>query len=204
MGFCLFNNIAIAAALLLEEGERVAIIDWDVHHGNGTQNSFFAEERVLYISLHESPFYPGTGQVHEVGRGSAQGTVVNVPLPAGTTGATYGDAWTRLVNPVVAQFSPDWILVSAGYDAHRSDPLAGMRLDAADFGRMSAMLGVLGASQRMVYFLEGGYDLDAITASVAATIQGGLGRDHTSGWPEVTEDPAVTAAVRAQSGFWEL
>jgi len=204
MGFCLFNNIAVTAARLVAEGERVAIVDWDVHHGNGTQRSFFTESRVLYVSLHESPFYPGTGHVHEVGTGEGRGTVVNVPVPAGTGGATYGDAFRRLVVPIASQFAPTWVLVSAGYDAHRADPLAGVRLEAGDFAGMADSLAAVVPARRVVFFLEGGYDLGAITESVAATIRGALGSSDIGDWPDGPEDPAVTTAVMAHTGFWRL
>jgi acetoin utilization deacetylase AcuC-like enzyme len=155
----------------------VAIVDWDVHHGNGTQDIFYDDPRVLYVSLHESPFYPGTGAAHERGVGDAGGTTVNFPLPAGTAGDVYRWLVAHGVTPQVEAFQPDWLLISAGYDAHRLDPLAQIELEAADYGAMAGALRSVVPSGRTILFLEGGYDLGAITASVAATARG-LGGDH--------------------------
>ncbi len=170
MGFCLFNNIAVTAGALAESGERVAIVDWDVHHGNGTQEMFHHDPRVLYVSWHEFPFYPGTGG--EPGAAGADGTTINFPFPMGTAGEPY--AWTMdsVVVPVLRQFAPDWVLVSAGYDAHRADPLAGIRLSSADYGRLGAALAAEAPTGRTIFYLEGGYDLDALRRSAAATLSG--------------------------------
>ncbi len=170
MGFCLFNNLAVTAALLTDAGEKVAVFDWDVHHGNGTQDMFWHRDDVLYISLHEFPAYPGSGWVDEIGRGAGAGFTLNVPMAAGTTGAAYRVAVAHIAVPVMRQFAPDWLLVSAGYDAHRADPLAAIGLDAADYGFMSAALREVVSAGRTIYFLEGGYDLAAIEESVAATL----------------------------------
>ncbi|MGI9644816.1 MAG: histone deacetylase family protein, partial [Ilumatobacteraceae bacterium] len=121
MGFCLFNNVAVAAAQLAANGERVAIVDWDVHHGNGTQDIFYDDDQVLYVSLHESPLYPGTGLAAETGGTDAPGTNLNLPFPAGTRGDVYRRAFDEVVLPVVERFAPDWMLISAGFDAHRAD-----------------------------------------------------------------------------------
>ena len=136
MGFCVFNNIAIVAAKLVAAERRVAIFDWDVHQGNGTQDLFYTDPRVLYISLHESPFYPGTGRLDERG----VGTTVNMPLPAGTSGDVYHWLTEGLVVPSIEAFAPDWLLVSAGYDAHRSDPLARIHLESDDYGVLASLL----------------------------------------------------------------
>jgi acetoin utilization deacetylase AcuC-like enzyme len=170
MGFCLINNVAVAAGALVDTGERVAIIDWDAHHGNGTQDIFYADDRVLYVSLHEWPLYPGTGRLHETGTGMATGTTINLPLPAGATGDVYRHAFDALIGPVVQSFGADWLLVSAGYDAHRADPLTGLGLSAGDYTDLTAAAQALVPAGRMVVFLEGGYDLEALRASVRATV----------------------------------
>ena len=146
MGFCLFNNAAVAAARIAAGGERVAIVDWDVHHGNGTQDIFYDDPRVLYVSTHESPLYPGTGRLRETGSASAPRTTLNLPFAAGTRGDTYRQAFDEVVVPVVEAFEPDWLLVSAGFDAHRDDPLAGIELTAADYADLALRLA--GASSR--------------------------------------------------------
>ncbi|MDX1690575.1 MAG: histone deacetylase [Acidimicrobiia bacterium] len=172
MGFCLFNNIAVAAEAIVAAGERVAIFDWDVHHGNGTQDHFYDRDDVLYVSAHEFPFYPGSGWLTEDGDGAGSGMNVNIPFPASTAGDAYDLAMDDLVMPLLKQFDPDWVLVSAGYDAHASDPLADLRLESPDYGRMAARIAGLAGPSRVVCFLEGGYDLGAIEASVVATVRG--------------------------------
>src|SRR5579863_8561517 len=137
MGFCLLNNVAVAAAALAERGERVLIVDWDVHHGNGTQAIFWDDPRVLYVSTHQSPLYPGTGAAGETGGPHAPGLTVNVPMPAGATGDVLLRALDDVVAPVVARFAPTWVLVSAGFEAHRDDPMAGLHLTAGDFADLA-------------------------------------------------------------------
>jgi acetoin utilization deacetylase AcuC-like enzyme len=169
MGFCLVNNIAVAAAALVAAGERVAVIDWDVHHGNGTQDIFWSEPSVLYVSVHQWPLYPGTGRPDERGGGPAWGTNINLPLPPGATGDVYLGLFDEVVTPSVERFGATWILVSAGFDAHRADPLADMQLTAGDFADLTARVSSLaGRPGRLALFLEGGYDLPALRASVAA------------------------------------
>ena len=170
MGFCLINNIAVAAAALRDRGARVLIVDWDAHHGNGTQDIFWADPHVMYVSMHEWPLYPGTGRLDETGAGPGTGTTVNFPLPAGATGDVYLDALDTVVAPLAEQFGPDWVLVSAGFDAHRADPLTGLGLAAGDFADLTARTVALAPPGRAVCFLEGGYDLDALRDSVAATV----------------------------------
>ena len=170
MGFCLFNNIAVAANYLTEAGETVAIVDWDVHHGNGTQDTFYHRDDVLYVSFHEYPNYPGTGRMDDVGSDAGTGATINFPFPPGTKGDAYRDAMDRIVVPAIRQFGPDWLLVSAGYDAHAADPLASIGLERSDYGWMAARLADVSPTGRVIYFLEGGYDLDAVEASVAATL----------------------------------
>lgn len=207
MGFCFFNNVAVTAAHLRSHGERVAIVDWDVHHGNGTQRSFYHDPDVLYVSLHEFPFYPGTGWVTETGAGPGEGTTVNVALPNGTTADSYLAAFRRIVVPVVGQFAPDWLLISAGYDAHVADPLGGLRLRTADYAALARSLSALVPADRTVAFLEGGYDLEAIAASASATVRGSLGLDAATPLPERVEGSAartVDLAVEALADHWEV
>ena len=175
MGFCLFNSIAVTAAMLADRGERVAIIDWDVHHGNATEEMFRAREDILYVSLHQYPFYPGTGGLVDMTTDRAAATTLDLPLPAGTAGDLYRVAFPGLVIPVVSGFDPDWLLVSAGYDAHARDPLAELRLLASDYAFMSGSLAAVTPPARTIFFMEGGYDLDAITQSVSATVAGAAG-----------------------------
>ncbi len=170
MGFCLFNNVAVTAAGLAAAGERVLIVDWDAHHGNGTQATFYGRGDVCYISLHQYPFYPGTGGLGETGEGAGIGATVNVPLPGGTTGVAYREALDSVVAPVAERFAPDWVLVSAGFDAHRDDPLTDLGLSAGDFADLTAQTIVLAPAGRRIVFLEGGYDLAALTASTAACV----------------------------------
>jgi len=189
MGFCLLNNVAVTAGALREVGERVLIVDWDVHHGNGTQDVFWDDPDVLYVSTHQWPAYPGTGRAAEVGGPAARGATVNVPLPPGATGDVLRRAFDLLVTPVVEAFAPTWVLVSAGFDAHRGDPLADLDLSAGDFADLVATVaGYAPSPGRLVLFLEGGYDLDALRASVAATLGHLVGADPheeapTSGGP---------------------
>ncbi len=189
MGFCLYNNVAVAAAALADEGNRVAIIDWDVHHGNGTQDIFWNDPRVLYVSTHQSPLYPGTGRISETGGPGAPGSTVNLPFPEGTTGDVLLRAFDEVVAPLTDAFAPDWVLVSAGFDAHRDDPLAGMALSAGDFADLAGRVaGLAPARGRLALFLEGGYDLTALRHSVSATVSTLIGAPQriepaTSGGP---------------------
>ena len=170
MGFCLLNNIAIAAATLSARGERVAIVDWDAHHGNGTQDAFWRDASVLYISMHEWPLYPGTGRLEEVGAGDGAGTTVNLPFPTETAGDAYRAAFAEVVVPVVERFAPTWVLISAGFDAHHADPIAGLDLSAGDFADLTRLSMELAPAGHCVAFLEGGYDLEALARSAAACV----------------------------------
>lgn len=172
MGFCLFNNIAVAAAAALARGlSRVAIVDIDVHHGNGTQWMFYADPKVLYVSTHQSPFYPGTGAADEVGTGAGKGFTFNVPLAAGATDADYAAAY-RTIAGVLEKFAPELLLVSAGFDAHEDDPLASMRMTAAGYAAVVKSLAdtALRAGCPMALVTEGGYDLDALRACLEASL----------------------------------
>jgi len=178
MGFCLFNNIAVAATTLAERGERVLIVDYDAHHGNGTQAVFYDDPRVLYVSLHEYPLYPGTGSLGERGEGPGAGHTVNIPLPRGATGDIYRRAVDEVIAPLAASSGITWLLVSAGFDAHRRDPLTGLGLSAGDFADITAALVELVPAGRRLLFLEGGYDLQAMADSAAATFGRLVGQDH--------------------------
>jgi acetoin utilization deacetylase AcuC-like enzyme len=181
MGFCLINNIAVAAAWVLAEGlaERVAIVDIDVHHGNGTQQAFFREPRVLYASLHQHPYYPGTGDWRMTAR--AGRNLINVPLPAGTGDQGYRQAFDEIVAPAVARFAPELLLVSVGYDAHWADPLAWMQMSLTGYRYL--VDGLLAQAERFcggrtVFVLEGGYDLSILSHGVATTLAAMLGEDY--------------------------
>lgn len=208
MGFCLFNNVAVAAARLVADGERVAIVDWDVHHGNGSQDLLDHEPDVLYLSLHQFPFYPMTGLVTDVGEGRAAGTMVNVPMRAGGAGDVYAAAFDQLIVPVVRAFDPSWILISAGFDAHADDPLAEMRLASVDYHGFATRLRSLVHLNRIVTFFEGGYSLAAITASVAATVRGFEGADYNGEVTSLTSPAGVwedlESAKQIQRAYWEL
>ena len=204
MGFCLFNNVAVAAAALAERGERVLIVDYDAHHGNGTQDIFWTDPRVGYVSFHQYPFYPGTGALSDVGAGAGAGTTVNVPLPRGATGDAYRAAVDEVVRPFAESFDPTWLLLSAGFDAHRADPLTDLGLTSGDFADLTAELLELAPAGRRIAFLEGGYDLDALASSAAACVAALVGERRadeapTSGGPG--RDVAGAAArIRADLG----
>jgi acetoin utilization deacetylase AcuC-like enzyme len=167
----MINNIAVGAAALAAGGERVLIVDFDVHHGNGTQAIFWDDPRVLYISTHEWPLYPGTGRAEETGGPGAPGLTMNIPLPAGATGDVLLKAADVAMAPVVAAFDPTWVLVSAGFDAHRADPLARLLLTAGDFADLvGRVVDFAPGPGRTVLVLEGGYDLDALRLSVGASL----------------------------------
>jgi acetoin utilization deacetylase AcuC-like enzyme len=188
MGFCLLNNVAVAARALVDAGERVLIVDWDVHHGNGTQDLFWNEPSVLYVSTHQWPCYPGSGSAAEIGGTGARGTTVNVPLPPGATGDVFREAFERIVSPAVESFRPTWVLVSAGFDAHRDDPLADLSLSAGDFAELAGVVaGYAPEPGRLLIFLEGGYDVRALRASVAAA----LGRLVGAPGPEADQAPTT-------------
>jgi len=182
MGFCLFNNIAIAArkALSRPDIERVLIADFDVHHGNGTQESFYDDGRVLYFSTHQSPLYPGTGRVEETGTGSGQGTNVNVPLSPSSGDDEYLRVHEQILLPLAQRFHPQLILVSAGYDAHWADYISSQQMTITGFGRLVSLLKQLSidlCQQRLVFALEGGYHLQALPYSIKATLDVLLGNE---------------------------
>jgi acetoin utilization deacetylase AcuC-like enzyme len=176
MGFCLFSNVAVAArhARAAHGAERVLILDWDVHHGNGTQAAFYDTDVVLFVSLHRWPFYPGTGAADETGAGAGEGFTLNLPMAAGSGEAEWLAAFDEEALPVARAYRPDLILVSAGFDAHRDDPLGGCLLEGATFGAMAERVAGLGAELGVPVgaVLEGGYDLEALAGSVVATMEG--------------------------------
>jgi acetoin utilization deacetylase AcuC-like enzyme len=171
MGFCFVNNVAVAAAALAAQGERVLIFDYDAHHGNGTQAVFYDDPRVLFVSMHQWPLYPGTGHYTEVGEGHGRGHTINVPLPPGATGDVYLHAFDELVAPVAAKFGPTWVIISAGFDAHRCDPITELGLSAGDYAPLTRRVLSLVAAGRRLIMLEGGYDLDALTWSSATVLR---------------------------------
>ena len=170
MGFCLLNSVAVSAAALADAGERVLIVDWDAHHGNGTQDVFYDDDRVLFISMHQYPFWPYTGAITDTGRGPGAGYTINVPFPAGTPGDAYRQAIDEVVTPAACRFAPTWVLISAGFDAHRADPLTEMGLSSGDYVELTQRVVDLVAPGRRIAFLEGGYNLAALGASAAACV----------------------------------
>jgi acetoin utilization deacetylase AcuC-like enzyme len=211
MGFCLFNNVALAATWLRAHGvRRVAIVDWDLHHGNGTQHLFEDDPDVLYVSTHQYPYYPGTGAADEVGRGAGAGRTLNLPFPAGFGDAEYAHAFRQLVMPVCRQFAPEFVLVSAGFDADHRDPLGGMAVTPGGFRAMARACVVLAeecAQGRIAAVLEGGYDLGGIVEGVETTLDALRGAEDVprpaSGDPR-RADPVLARVRRAHAPYWSL
>ncbi|HLY23890.1 MAG TPA: histone deacetylase [bacterium] len=202
MGFCLFNNVALAARHALERRgmERVFILDWDVHHGNGTQEAFYHDPRVVFCSLHQENWYPGTGALTETGEGPGEGACVNIPLPAGIGDGGYEYLWEEVVLPLMRAVAPGLVLISAGFDAHHADPLGAMLLTAAGFGRLAAMVREAAGDVPIAAVLEGGYDLDGLSFSVATTLAGLTGVASGLREPEAVlrEAPFSVARERAR------
>jgi len=176
MGFCLFNNVAITARYLQQRHglDKILILDWDVHHGNGSQHSFESDPSVLYISTHQYPFYPGSGAASETGTGPGQGATLNCPMPAGAGDEEYEQAWRESILPKIDQFKPEFILISAGFDAHRADPLAQINLSTGFYSWMSQRLleqADRHASGRLVSILEGGYNLEELPHCIATHLE---------------------------------
>ena len=211
MGFCLYNSVAVAAAQAVADGlERIAIVDIDVHHGNGSQWMFYDDPRVLYLSSHQFPFYPGTGAAGEVGNGAGAGFTVNIPLEAGATDADYDLVYRDIAVPVLMQFAPQLTLISAGFDAHEADPLASMRMTANGYMRIVHRLKAAAmASGALALVTEGGYDLAALRECLDATIDALLadgadtGDEQTVRTMPAPRGERARAGVRAaQSAFW--
>ena len=175
MGFCLFNTMAIGAEYLKRShgAQRIMIVDWDVHHGNGTQDAFYDDPSVLFLSTHQFPFYPGTGAINEIGTGAGEGYTINVPLPAGCADREYLQVFQDVVVAAAEKFHPEWILVSAGFDPHQRDPLGGMEVTELGFAGMARTVIDLArkfAAGRIAFLLEGGYDLAGLRSSAAAVL----------------------------------
>ena len=213
MGFCFYNSVAAAAAHALSLGmERVVVMDYDVHHGNGTQWIFYEDPRVLYVSTHQYPFYPGTGAAEDVGRGKGAGFTLNVPLEAGSTDGDYAEVFKALVIPVIDQFRPELVFISAGFDAHERDPLARMRLSTSGYAGLTKSLCDAADAHchgRIVAVTEGGYDLEALKACLESSIS------VLDGAPPVqAKEPALPATQRsriaialvrsAHAKYWKL
>jgi acetoin utilization deacetylase AcuC-like enzyme len=207
MGFCLLNHVAVGAAhaASLAPSGKVAVVDFDVHHGNGTQDIFWDDPGVLYISLHQFPWYPGTGALEEIGEAEGKGSSLNIPLPAGTGDGVYVGAMERIVVPALTDFGPELIWVSAGFDAHTRDPLAMMQMSTEGFGVLTSLLAEAAGELcggRLLMTLEGGYDLEALAASLLATLgamadpvgPGGRG-------PMAPEPPASVEALERAIAF---
>ena len=203
MGFCFFNSIAVGAAHARARGlSRVAVVDYDVHHGNGTQWAFYADPSVLFVSSHQYPFYPGTGAAADIGTGAGEGFTVNLPVAAGGTDDDFDRIYSRLALPVLRQFKPELILLSAGFDAHMDDPLGGMRLTTGCFGRLTAAIAAVAdecCGGRMVAVTEGGYDLKALAGSLRVAIDaldaGRLKAAPTSGSQTTAAPPSGQTAA---------
>jgi acetoin utilization deacetylase AcuC-like enzyme len=208
MGFCLFNNVAVAAAAMLARGvRRVAVVDIDVHHGNGTQAMFYDEPRVLYVSTHQHPFYPGTGAEQEVGGGAGAGFTVNVPMEAGSGDADHHYVYSAIVLPVLKEFDPELTIVSAGFDAHERDPLASMRVTTAGYaGVVRALCDAVGR-ERVAFVTEGGYNLEALADCLEAAmgiLDGASAGDGGAGSREPARGTrAAQRAGEALAPYWK-
>lgn len=206
MGFCLFNNVAVAARKAIRDFgvEKVAIVDFDVHHGNGTQESFYSDSKVLYFSTHQYPFYPGTGALSETGAGEGEGYTVNCPLRAGMNDSHYLAVYRHVLAPVIEAFEPGLILVSAGFDAHERDPIGGMRVSSQGFAAIASVIeeAAVEAGAPTVYALEGGYDLGALKESVSLVV------DVLKGvaFPAIRSEafPGMEGILQAHARMWPL
>lgn len=188
MGFCLISNVAVAAMALADQGERVMILDYDAHHGNGTEAVFFGDPRVLFVSFHQWPLYPGTGAAHDVGSGAGRGYTMNIPLPPDATGDHYLRAFDELVVPRAAAFGPTWLIISAGFDGHRDDPITDLGLSSGDYALLTQRALTLVPAGRRLVMLEGGYDLRALTLCTAAVL-GALAGRHVQPEPLTNGGP---------------
>lgn len=208
MGFCLFNNAAIGAQYLREKFglTRVLVMDWDVHHGNGTQHSFYDDPGVLYVSTHQYPYYPGTGAASEAGRGQGAGYTVNLPIPSGWGDAEYLELFHTVVDPICRQFAPEFVIISAGFDAHAHDPLGGMTVTEAGFGAMARMLLRVArdhAQGRCAAILEGGYDLEGLQRSTVQVLDEMSGSALDAPLPALTLHGLLPQVWEVQQRHWE-
>lgn len=211
MGFCFLNNIAIAAehALCHPQIDRVLIVDWDVHHGNGTQEAFYGRRDVMFASTHQSPLYPGTGALKEHGAGAGEGHTVNIPIGGGATDGDYRRIFADIIEPAAAEFAPDLVLVSAGFDAHRNDPVGGMSMSAEGFADLCATMKRVAAAHaggRLVLVLEGGYDLNGLAASTHACVEVLAGRSAPDGAqvPTAVGETALRNAAAHHRRYWPI
>ncbi|MFQ5800405.1 MAG: histone deacetylase [Candidatus Hydrothermarchaeales archaeon] len=210
MGFCIFNNVAVGAAYARKKSyERIAILDFDLHHGNGTQQIFFNDD-ILYVSLHQWPHYPGTGSMEEVGGGKGEGYTVNIPLSAGVSDKSYRLALNEIVFPVLEEFAPDILFISAGYDGHFNDPLGDLRLSSRIYQNIAE--NVKRTAKKVVFSLEGGYNLNALPHCVYASLQGLFGLKGEAFDAEQKEDKRVSEHVEMElkalrrliSDYWNV
>ena len=209
MGFCLFNSAAIGAQYLRERFglSRVLLMDWDLHHGNGSQHSFYDDPGVLYASTHQYPYYPGTGAAEDIGRGAGAGYTVNLPIPAGWGDAEYQHLFETVLDPICRQFDPQFVLISAGFDAHVRDPLGGLRMTEAGFGGLARVLLRIArdhAGGRCAALLEGGYDLIGLEKSTLRVLDEMGGEQLDTPLPEGDSRPLLPQVVAVQRSYWEL
>ncbi len=212
MGFCLFNNVAIGAEYLVKKFriKRILILDWDLHHGNGTQHSFYHRKDILYFSTHQFPHYPGTGHWEETGQDKGTGFTVNVPLSGGKTDGDYLYIFKKILSPIVSEYKPEFILISAGFDIYKADPLGGMQITEEGFGALTSELMILAhefSKDRILFTLEGGYDLQGLREGVKQVLfhLGGKGKK-----PEIREETSpntekeLAPVFETQKQFWKL
>jgi acetoin utilization deacetylase AcuC-like enzyme len=211
MGFCLFSNAAIGASYVLQKYKlsKVLVVDFDVHHGNGTQKAFYERSDVLYVSTHQFPLYPGTGDFPEIGSGAGAGFTANFPLPARTGDATYNLIFEKAVVPIAESYRPDFLVVSAGYDAHVDDPLAGMEVTPGGFGAISQTLVTLAeklCGGKVVFLLEGGYHLKGLQESALQSLDALLGQRKQPGpWkPDITFETVLEKSRKTLGSYWKF
>jgi acetoin utilization deacetylase AcuC-like enzyme len=209
MGFCLFNSAAIGAQYLRAKFalKRILVMDWDLHHGNGTQHSFYDDPGILYLSTHQYPYYPGTGAVDEVGRGQGEGYTVNLPIPAGWGDREYQELFQGVIDPICRQFDPEFVLISAGFDAHSRDPLGGLEVTEEGFSVMARVLLRIArdhAQGRCAAILEGGYDLQGLQQSVARVLDEMGGEKLTAALPPLEPKGLLPRVHEVQRHYWAL